>query len=182
MKKINVVLYLLVISLLAACSNQNQMDFSYVNQDGESFGSEDLSGKVWVADFIFTNCETVCPPMTAHMAKLQQALKDQDVDAELVSFSVDPEVDTPDALKEFAQKFDADFSNWHFLTGYSQSEIETFAKDSFQTLVQKPQNEDQVLHGTSFYIVDKSGNIVESYSGVESPPYSEMVEKIKDLQ
>ena len=176
----NSVVVLFTVLLLAACSG-NQMDFEFTDQDAQPFGSKELTGKVWVANFIFTNCETVCPPMTAHMAKLQQMLADEGVEAELVSFSVDPEVDSPEALKEFAEKFDADFQNWHFLTGYSQAEIEEFAKVNFQTLVQKPENNDQVMHGTSFVIVNPSGEVIESFNGVESPSYDEMVALIKKL-
>ncbi|MBD8068065.1 SCO family protein [Bacillus sp. PS06] len=181
MKKGFFYILILCIVLLTACNQENKMNFTFTDQDGNAFGTEQLDGKVWVANFIFTNCETVCPPMTAHMAKLQQMLADEGIEAEIVSFSVDPEEDSPEVLKEFANKFDADFSNWHFLTGYSQAEIEEFAKDNFATLVQKPTNQDQVLHRTAFYIVDKNGNIAGDYSGVSETPYEEMVKKIKDL-
>jgi protein SCO1 len=183
MKKTFIYSLFLCLIFLSACNQEkeNKMNFTFTDQDGNTFGIEDLDGKVWVANFIFTNCETVCPPMTAHMAKLQQMLDEEGIEAEIVSFSVDPEEDTPAALTEFANKFDVDFSNWHFLTGYTQAEIEAFARENFATLVQKPKNEDQVMHGTSFYIVDQNGEIVESYSGVEDTPYDEMIKKIKQL-
>lgn len=65
--------------------------------------------------------------------------KKEKLDVEFVSFSVDPEIDKPEMLKQYASKFHADLSNWHFLTGYSQKEIEAFAQKNFKTIVQKPQ-------------------------------------------
>ncbi|GAB7388033.1 SCO family protein [Bacillaceae bacterium] len=143
-------------------------DFSYVDHNGQKFGLADLQGKVWLADFIFTNCETVCPPMTAHMAKLQKRLQAEKLPVEFVSFSVDPARDKPEVLQAFAKKFNADLTNWHFLTGYSQEEIERFAKENFKTLVQMSENSDQVMHGTSFYLVDQSGTVVKKYDGLQN--------------
>jgi protein SCO1 len=182
-------LLLLAIVLLAACGKTIPnakdwpiADFTFTDQNGESFGLKDLKGKVWVADFIFTNCETVCPPMTAHMAKLQKKAKEKGLEVEFVSFSVDPEVDTPEKLKEYAKKFDGDLSNWHLLTGYSQQEIEKFAEKNFKTIVKKPENEEQVIHGTEFYLVDQNGTIVQTYSGAQDVPYEKILEHIEILQ
>lgn len=149
-----------ILLLLTACGssgvpeakNWDLEDFSYIDQDGKPFSKSDLKGKVWVADFIFTSCETVCLPMTSNMSKLQQQLKDEGIgDVEFVSFSVDPEIDKPDVLKKFGDQFNVDYKNWHFLTGYGQGEIEQFALDNFKTIVKKPEKEDQVIHGTSFF-------------------------------
>jgi len=190
MKKLSILLTIIIVVVLSACGkstiegalNYEVQDFTYVDQDGKPFSLDDLKGKVWVADFIFTNCETVCPPMTAHMAQLQRKAKEAGVDVEFVSFSVDPEVDTPEKLKEFGGKFNASFENWHFLTGYSQKQIESFAADSFKTIVQKPKDNDQVIHVTSFYLVDQNGIVLKSYSGVENPPYEEIIKDIQLIQ
>ncbi|MFJ7745878.1 SCO family protein [Peribacillus sp. NPDC097295] len=180
-----------VILMLTACGsngvpdakNWDMEDFSNVNQDGKPFSKENLKGKVWVADFIFTNCEDVCLPMTANMVKLQQMLKDEGIsDVEFVSFSVDPEVDKPEVLKEFGDQFNVDYTNWNFLTGYSQDDIEAFAMDNFKTIVQKPDNEDQVIHQTSFYLMDQDGKIIRDYTGLQGIPFDEMIKHIKILQ
>ncbi|WP_090947917.1 SCO family protein [Parageobacillus thermantarcticus] len=180
---------LLAVVLLAACGktipdakNWPISDFTFTDQNGKPFGLNDLKGKVWVADFIFTNCETVCPPMTANMAKLQDMVKEEGLDVEFVSFSVDPEVDTPEKLKEYVKKFDGDLANWHLLTGYSQQEIGQFAEKNFKTIVQKPKNQDQVIHGTNFYLVDQNGTIVQTYSGAQDVPYERILEHIEILQ
>lgn len=179
--------------LLAACGgpgghNQNQgqalnwevQDFAYTNQDGETISLDDLQGEVWLASFIFTNCVTVCPPMTANMVQLQQQLQEEGLDVSIVSFSVDPEVDSPEVLKEYGENFGADFSNWHFLTGYSMEDIQQFAQESFKTLVEPEPDSDQVMHGTSFYLMNQSGLVVEKYNGVE-PPNEEIIKMIKTL-
>jgi protein SCO1 len=182
---------LVVILLLTACGKkeiQNAVnwpveDFNYTNQNGKSIGLKDLKGKVWVADFIFTNCEDVCLPMTFNMEKLQQMTKKEGIEnIEFVSFSVDPTVDTPDVLKKYGENFNADFSNWNFLTGYKDEEIANLALESFKTLVIKPQEGDQVTHGTDFYLVGTDGVILKRYTGLNDIPYEEIINDIKTLQ
>jgi protein SCO1 len=158
-------------------------DFTFTNQEGESVSKADLKDKVWVASFIFTNCADVCPPMTANMAKLQDMIKEEELeDVEIVSFSVDPAVDSPEALKEYGNKFNVDFKNWSFLTGYSQEEIEKFALESFKTLVKKPETGDQVIHGTDFYLVDQKGDMRKYYTGLKDVPFEQIINDIKTLQ
>ena len=89
---------------LSACSSQPQngkeiVSFSYTDQNGQPFGTDELAGKVWIADFVFTKCKTVCPPMTLEMADLQKKFKDEDIQAEFVSFTVDPTIDSPEYIK-----------------------------------------------------------------------------------
>ncbi|HDX9579142.1 TPA: SCO family protein [Bacillus pseudomycoides] len=161
--------------------NWDLQSFEYINQNGEKFGTKDLKGKVWVADLVFTNCQTVCPPMTANLAKLQKLAKEEKLDVQFVSFSVDPEVDTPEKLKTFVQKFTDDTKNWNLLTGYSQDDIEKFTKDNFKTLVDKPENQDQVYHGTKFYLVDQNGKVMKEYSGMNNTPYDDILRDIRRL-
>ncbi|ARA96653.1 SCO family protein [Geobacillus thermodenitrificans] len=183
------IMMIAAVCLLAACGktipdakNWPVADFTFVDQSGEPFGLRDLKGKIWVADFVFTNCETVCPPMTANMAKLKKKAEEKGLDVEFVSFSVDPEVDTPEKLTAYAKQFTDDLANWHFLTGYSQTEINELAQKSFKTIVQKPANDDQVIHGTNFYLVGPDGNIVQTYNGVQDVPYDTILEHIEILQ
>lgn len=177
--------------VLTACSsneipnakNWKIEEFNFVDQEGKNFSKEDLKGKVWVADFIFTSCDDVCLPMTSNMSKLQKMLKDEGIlDVELVSFSVDPAVDTPDVLKKFGDQFHVDYSNWHFLTGYKQKEIEHFATKNFKTFVIKPENADQVTHGTDFFLVDQNGKIIQYYTGLQDIPFEDIIQHIKILQ
>lgn len=155
-------------------------DFTYTDQNGDPFTLSDLEGKVWIADLIFTNCNTVCPPMTANMARLQKKMKEAGVEAEIVSFSIDPERDTPKALKRFGEKHGADFSNWHFLTGYSFEEIQQFADASFHMNLQHNPDNDQVIHGTGFYLVSPKGRVLYQYNGMK-PDLEEIIRDIQDL-
>ncbi|MGG0185253.1 SCO family protein [Bacillus rhizoplanae] len=194
MKKIRFIRLLIlifVITILGACSDNKLRDsldwdvekFSFTDQNGKKFGSSELKEKVWVADFIFTSCQTVCPPMTANMAKLQKMLNEEGIkDVEFVSFSVDPEVDTPEKITEFMKTYEMDTKRTHFLTGYTRPDIEKFAQKNFQTLVSKPENNTQVVHGTSFYLVDKSGKVVKKYSGIQNTPYEDIIRDIKRIR
>ncbi|GAA0348453.1 SCO family protein [Bacillus carboniphilus] len=191
MKRICALLLIGVVILVTGCSGEipNKMDievsdFSFTNQDGETVTLESLEGKVWIADFIFTNCTTVCMPMTFNMSKLQEMVKEEGLEnVEFVSFSVDPNYDSPEVLKAYAEQFEVDFSNWNFLTGYSQKEIINFAKESFITLViPAPEGDDQVSHGTAFSLVDQTGKVVQQYSGSAEVPYETIIEHIKILQ
>lgn len=187
MKSFKMIVLLIMTVLLVACGNEFKGDFaydvqnfSYVNQEGESVTLSDLEGTVWLADFIFTNCDTVCPPMTANMSKIQAAVEEEGIkNVRFISFSVDPEVDSPEVLKVFGDQFQADYSNWDFLTGYSQDEIATLARESFKSIVQADPNSDQVIHYTSFYLVDQNGQVVKMYKGATDVPYEEIIEDLK---
>ncbi|MDE0562178.1 SCO family protein [Exiguobacterium sp. B2(2022)] len=157
--------------------------FEYMNQEEEMVSLDDLKGKVWMADFVFTSCETVCPPMTYNMTKLNEALEEEGVeDVQFVSFSVDPTVDTPEKMKEFMSGYDLAKADWQFLSGYSQDEIETFAQESFKALVRKPEEGTQVDHATYFYLVDEEGKIIKAYPGFQDVPTEDIINDIKILQ
>src|SRR5690625_3104332 len=185
-------LALLIMTLalfLVACSNSGieehfsieVQDFEYTDQDGNTFSKSELDGKVWIASMIFTNCTTVCPPMTANKVRLQQALDEAGAEAELVSFSVDPTVDTPEMLKQYISERGGTFDNWHALTGYTDKEIKDFAAKSFKTLVQKPDGTDQVIHTTTFYLVNKEGKAIKGYNGQKAEEMQQIVEDVKKL-
>ncbi|MDN4608675.1 SCO family protein [Sporosarcina highlanderae] len=155
--------------------------FSSTNQHNEQVSLDDLKGTVWIAQFVFTNCDNVCLPMMANMADLQKQLQDEGIeDYKIVSFSVDPEYDTPEVLQEYLDAFDpVDQSKWEMLTGYSQEAIEKLAIGSFKTFVTKAP--DTVIHGSGFSLVNKDGVSVKTYNGAEDVPYDQMVKDIKAL-
>ncbi|MEK5069138.1 SCO family protein [Sporosarcina sp. FSL K6-1508] len=177
---------LALIILISACGSEPQnskkiVPFSYSDQNGKPFGTEELAGKVWIADFIFTKCKTVCSPMTNEMASLQKKIKGEGIQVEFVSFTVDPTIDSPKALKNYLLQFTDDESNWHALTGYTQEVIEVFAREQFQTIVQKPTTSNQVIHGTNFYLIDQHGRIVNEYNYVDASYVKELMKDIKKL-
>lgn len=190
-KKIFLSSIMLLMLLLSACSmggfkadHKYKIDpFEFTNQHNEKVSLDELKGTVWIAQFVFTNCETVCLPMMANMTDLQKMLRDEGVeDYKIVSFSVDPKNDTPEALQEYLDAFDpVDQSKWEMLTGYSQETIENLAIGSFKTFVSKTQGVDQVTHGTAFSLINKDGVSVKTYSGAEEVPYEEIVKDMKAL-
>jgi protein SCO1 len=155
-----------------------------VNQNGEKVRLSDLNkDKILIADFIFTNCDTVCLPMTANMAKLQRKIEEAGLQdkVQLVSISIDPEEDTPETLTEYSKRHSADYSNWTFLTGYTRDEIESFANVSFKTPAAKVEGSNQFVHATSFFLVGESGTLLNKYEGVSDPPFEEMIKDIEKL-
>lgn len=142
-------------------------DFKATDHRGDTVTLDDLKGEPWLAMFIFTNCDTICTPMTFNMADIQQLMIEEGLeDYKIVAFSVDPVRDTPEVLKEYLSFYNiADESKWHLLTDYDQTWIEQFARNSFQTHVKMPTNGDQVVHANTFYLVDEQGVAVKNYTG-----------------
>lgn len=181
---------LLFVLFVSACGDQYNGDFSYevqdftfTNQDGEKVSKSDLEGEFWVADFIFTNCTTVCPPMTSNMANLQDQLKEAGLeDVRLVSFSVDPERDKPETLKAYAAERGGTFENWDLLTGYDFETIKEFSVKSFKSAVEQLPDSDQIMHGTSFFIVTPEGNAIKNYDGRKAANMEKIVEDIQAMK
>lgn len=139
-------------------------DFTLTNQQGKPFGSADLGGKIWVADFIFTHCLTICPTMTLEMARLQSDFVEQPV--YFVSFSVDAERDTPEVLSRYAAQYGADERRWQFLTG-EKERIYQLAKEGF-SLAAGHRGSD-ILHSPRFVLVTPDGDIQGRYDSRSKP-------------
>lgn len=136
--------------------------FTLTNQAGEPFGSADLEGKIWIANFVFTSCATTCPRLTEQMQKVKHRVQGMGDAIHLVSFSVDPERDTPDVLAKYSAKYGATPSKWAFLTG-SIADIEAAVVKGFKMPIeQEPATERtafDITHGTRFVLVDPQNNI-----------------------
>ncbi|WP_158515065.1 SCO family protein [Bacillus weihaiensis] len=187
---IHILFLVVMFVVLTGCSSSSSIsdplnyevkDFEFENQDGEIVSLNSLKGDIWLADFIFTNCDTVCPPMTAHMKELQNMIEAEGLEVKVISFSVDPENDTPDKIKEFASNYSINFNKWDFLTGYDQSVIEEFALKNFKVIVQKPKESEQVIHTSNFFLIDQNGVVMKDYSGVTDTPYDQIISDIKVL-
>jgi protein SCO1/2 len=138
-------------------------DFVLTNQIGQTVSLAGLRGQVWVADVIFTRCPGPCAKMTRHFAELQAAVPTNQ-STKLVSFTSDPEYDTPKILKKYAEKFGADSNRWWFLTG-DKPQIRRLAVNDFKFVVveKKPEErdipDDLFLHSTWFVLVDRQGRV-----------------------
>jgi protein SCO1/2 len=138
--------------------------FELVNQDAQPFGSEQLSGKIWIADFIFTTCPGPCPIISTRMSELQRPLGKSDV--HLISVSVDPEKDTPEVLRAYAGKLRMQPLRWDFLTG-PRTAIYSLSKDGFKLGISDGSEEEGVpVHSTRFVLVDRRGTIRGYYDAL----------------
>jgi protein SCO1/2 len=157
-------------------------DFTLTKQDKTPLSLKDMKGKIWVADLIFTNCEGTCPMLTQAMANLQQSLIKKNTGVELISFSVDPNNDTPDALTNYAKQFHADLRTWSFLTG-PVSTIFRVAKDGFKLTLDSANADTKVpiVHSESFVLIDKQGVIRGYYDGTADDAQAKVLSDIGDL-
>ena len=136
-------------------------NYSFTSEQGAPFGTEELTGRVYVANFIFTRCPTICPRFSEKMARIQNALEGQR-GIHLVSFSVDPEFDTPEVLRAYSERYRADPSRWTFLTGDYEQLRETVVGGFKIAMGNEAPEEDDVMsifHGEHFVIVDQRGEI-----------------------
>jgi protein SCO1 len=139
--------------------------FQLTNQNGQAFGSAQLAGKIWIADFIYTTCPGPCPMISGRMSELQKPLEKTDV--HLVSFSVDPEKDTPAVLRNYAEKLQAEPGRWDFLTG-SKPAIYTISHDGFKLAVSGGSDAQGIpVHSTRMVLVDRHGQIRGYYDAIE---------------
>lgn len=150
--------------------------FFLTSQDGQSFDSTRLSGKVWVADFIFTTCGAACPMMTSRMSHLQRALRGYP-DIRFVSFTVDPQRDTPSQLSVFAAAYHADLSSWSFLTG-SRSELDKLGYNTFKL----NHVDDNFQHSTRFALIDRHARIRGYYDSSDTSAIDKLLSDIKMLR
>jgi len=149
--------------------------FSLVDQDGDLFTLENVKGNVWLADFIFTTCSGPCPIMTERMGMVQHDLHDIDK-LKFVSFTVNPDYDTPEVLKKYAQRFDADVGSWSFVTG-KYDQIQELIVEGFKM----GDVEEIVFHSTRFALVDHEGNLRGYYSGTEPAEHDILTRDIQSL-
>jgi protein SCO1/2 len=137
--------------------------FELVNSSGEPFGSSELEGRVWVANFIFTRCASICPLLTDAMSRLDRRFVDEGIDGiHLVSFTVDPEFDTPEVLRNYGELYGIESDRWSLVTG-SPDAIRAIVEGGFKTAMGSPDTGEggliDVAHTGKFVLVDGSGGI-----------------------
>tara|TARA_B100000029_G_scaffold511214_1_gene604618 strand:- start:6710 stop:7303 length:594 start_codon:yes stop_codon:yes gene_type:complete len=137
------------------------IDFQLVNQNGEVFTKNDLLGKIWIADFIFTTCAGPCPIMSNQFSELQVRYRNFS-NLNLLSISVNPEFDTPIVLREYGERYSADNEKWKFLTGEKEN-IHKLAVEGFKI----GSIEDPIFHSTRFVLIDRFARIRGYYISSE---------------
>ena len=155
-------------------------NFSLVNQNGDTITQKDYEGKIYVADFFFTTCTTICPIMTNHMAEIQEELKN-DKEVLLLSHSVTPEIDTVAQLKRYALKKGVDDSKWNLVTG-DKKQIYDLARKSYLAAKDVPYNKYDLVHTENFVLVDKQKRIRGFYDGTNPESIEQLLEDIEILK
>ena len=156
-------------------------DFALIERDGRRVTLQTLRGRVWLADFIFASCAATCPFMTERMSVLSRELRSRGMDDVIyVSISVDPDRDTPAALRFYANLYHASPTQWLFLTGDKQ-QMENIAMKSFK--LGKPElapDEDQILHSSRFFLVDQASRIRGSYMALTEEEENDLMKVPRD--
>ena len=159
-------------------------DFAFTNQLGQTITSEDVNGKVYVAEYFFTTCKSICPLMNDQMQRVQEAYKDND-NFRILSFTVDPEVDSVAQMKWYAESHNANPKQWHFLTGVKE-DLYTLARTSFFLL--KPAEAQNLgdagsdfIHTNNFVLIDQNSRIRGYYDGTDEKEVGALIDDIQLL-
>lgn len=157
-------------------------DFAFTNQNGEVITQKDYENTIYVADFFFTTCPTICPKMTDNMVWLQNQLKNNP-EVKLLSFSVTPDIDTPDVLKKYAQEKGVDDSRWNLVSG-NKKDIYYLARKSYLAVkTGRPEELYDMVHTENFILVDKNKRIRGFYDGtnLDQPTNDQKTKNMKQL-
>lgn len=155
-------------------------DFSLINQNGKVVTQADYKNKIYVADFFFTTCQTICPIMTDHMVKIQESLHD-DRNVFLLSHTVTPEIDSVGQLKKYAVEKGVDDKRWNLVTG-DRKEIYDLARKSYLVAKDNPYEEFDLIHTENFVLVDDRRRIRGFYDGTDPDAIDELLQDIKVLE
>ena len=160
--------------------NHKIAPFAFTNQNGKTVTNKDYEGKIYVADFFFTNCQTICPKMTDNMAWLQDKIKDNPK-VKLLSHSVFPEEDTVEVLKKYAKEKGVIDSKWNLVTG-NQNEIYKIARQSYLVVkTGKPEELYDMVHTENFVLVDSKRRVRGFYDGTNKEEVQKLIEDINWL-
>jgi len=169
---------------------QKVPDFSFINQDGKTITNKDFEGKVYVVEFFFTTCPSICPIMTDEMLKIQKAFYGNP-NFGIASISITPDTDTPEVLKKYAKKHQITLKNWQLLTGKSQEYVFNLAKEGFKLYAGKGGDDGSGFeHSGLFALVDKegyirsrkdkNGNPILYYRALEESGFGNQIEELKE--
>ncbi|MGV8945891.1 MAG: SCO family protein [Lutibacter sp.] len=168
-------------SLIHVRRNHKVADFSLINQNGETITQNDYKDKIYVTDFFFTRCMTICPVMTNNMGKLQEIFKNDD-DVKFLSLSVTPEMDSIPILKEYAIKKGVNDAKWNITTGDKKHIYELARKSYFAVIDEGDGGLQDFIHTENFILVDKKRQIRGFYDGTDSKDMERLTLDVKLLQ
>jgi len=157
-------------------------NFKLVDQEGDSIGVDAFEGKIAIVDFFFTSCRTICPVMNRNMHNVQRKLDDPSyTDISLFSFTVDPENDTPEVLKEYGSDAGADFNKWTFITGPKGIIYELGSKSFFLAAAEDVLAPGGFLHSEKLVLLDRKQRIRGYYDGTVTEDIEKLIDDVKML-
>lgn len=157
-------------------------EFNYLNQDSVLISSKDLKHKIWIADFMFTSCPTICPTMTSNMKYLSELTKDLQDKIQFLSFSIDPKRDQPSVFRKYIQERQLETKNWLFFTG-DEEETADLAFNFFHVGVQRTDDpaEEGFEHTDTFVLVDQDGHVRGLYQGTKKEDVDRLEKDVRKL-
>ena len=156
-------------------------DFEYMTQDSTILSRKSLNGKILIADFFFTSCTTICPLMTKNMKYVDSALRNYSKHLALLSFTINPDYDTPNVLRRYRKKYAISSKNWLFLSG-NEKQTHKLGIENFKVFATRDDNvSDGFAHSGAFTLVDKEGFVRGVYIGTDSEEVKKLVNDTKLL-
>ena len=155
-------------------------DFEFINQDSVKITQKDFTGKIYVADFFFTTCPTICPKMKTQMLRIYKKFKDNPKVA-ILSHTIDPRHDTPAVLKEFSKNLGIQNSMWTMVTGDKAKIYEIGQKSYMVSATDDPTQPGGIVHSGAFILVDKNRHIRGIYDGTEPERVDKLMEDMEIL-
>lgn len=156
-------------------------DFSFTNQDGKTVTQEDVEEKIYIADFFFVTCPTICPIMKKNMLEVYKAYKDSP-DVRIISHTIDPEHDTPAVLKQYAQDIGVTGDTWQFVTGDRDKIYEIGERHYLVTAKADSTAPGGYIHSGAFVLIDKEKHIRGMYDGTTEEGTKKLINDVRTLQ
>lgn len=156
-------------------------EWAYWTEDSTVLRTEDIANKVWIVDFFFSYCPTICPPMTKAMRDVNDSLKAYQKELTFLSFSIDPDRDTPSRLKLYKERHEITADNWHFLTG-DEEETHVLGIEGFQIFANADEKAPGgYAHSSNFVLVDKNQHVRGIYDGLDADSRAQLIKDAKLL-
>lgn len=155
--------------------------FKFVDQDSAWVTNDSFKGKIYVADFFFTTCRTICPIMKTQMLRVYEATRDMP-DVLILSHTIDPEYDTVELLHDFAKRLGVESKRWHFVTGVKDSIYKIAQTSYFASAMEDKTVPDGFIHSGAFLLIDKQKRIRGKYDGTVEEDVNRLIADIKRLR
>ena len=155
--------------------------FEFVDQDNDIITNDTFKDKIYVADFFFTSCRTICPIMKTQMKRLYDTIQGKQ-DVLILSHTIDPEYDTVALLHDFAERLGVESKKWHFVTGAKDSIYKIAQTSYFATAMEDKTEPDGFIHSGAFLLIDKLGRIRGKYDGTKEEEVNRLIGDIERLR